>query len=192
MSARWNYVDVSCVTCQVFGKIRIDQYNRKNKTWECRSCARKGKKITVKNPSAKHDPQKSGAYKSYWRAKRRTQINHKGVYKDILFLFNCFEEFWDELGPRPEGYTLERINVKSHYMPGNVKWACMSEQCRNKTNNVYVEYQGELICLYDAAKLSGIDPGAIKTRMRTGCPKEMLFKKGRWHVKAQQFFPATA
>jgi len=190
MSSRWNYVDVECFSCGVLSSIRIDQYNKKAKKWECRSCARKGKSICVKNPSPKHDPQKIGAYKSYWKAKRRVQINHKGAYKDILFLFSSFEEFWKELGARPNGYTLDRIDVRSHYMPGNVRWASMSEQCKNKTNNVYVEYQGKKLCLYEAAHLSGIDPLAIKVRLKTGCPKDFIFTKGRWHTKTRKFFPA--
>lgn len=77
-------------------------------------------------------------------------------------------------------------------MPGNVKWSSMSEQCRNKNNNVLVEYRGKRICLYDAAKLSGIDPGAIKRRLSTGCPQEFIFAKGRWHVNTKQFFPAIS
>ena len=192
MPTRWNYVDVICFSCSVTKKIRIDQYNRKNKSWQCRSCAKQGKQLNIKKPSPKHDPQKAGAYKSYWKAKRRVKTNHKNAYKDILFLFKSFEEFWNELGERPCGYTLDRINVKSHYMPGNVKWSSMSEQCRNKNNNVLVEYRGKRICLYDAAKLSGIDPGAIKRRLSTGCPQEFIFAKGRWHVNTKQFFPAIS
>ena len=191
MSAqRWNYVDVTCLNCEEYSRIRIDQYNRNNKTWTCRSCARKGKKINVKNPSPKNDPHKLGAYKSYWRAKRRVQENHKNRYENILFLFKDFLEFWNELGPRPDGYTVERIDVNGNYEPGNVKWASMAEQCRNKTNNVYVVYQGSEMCLYDAARLSGIDPGAIKKRFTSGCPQEFIFSKGKWDPKRGCFYPA--
>lgn len=192
MPARWNYVNVNCCTCETFGKIRIDQYNRKDQKWECRSCAKKGKKQKVKNPSAKHDPHKVGAYKSYWKAKRRVQINHKGAYCNILFLFQSFDEFWNELGERPEGCTLDRINVKGHYAPGNVRWATMAEQCRNKNSNILVQYEGKLMCLTDASKLSGIDRDAIKKRLQTKCPYEFLFKKGRWSAKTKQFFLADA
>ncbi len=71
-SSRWNYVDVNCLTCAEKGTIRIDQYNRKNKQWICRSCAFTGRKLKVKNPSAKHDILKVGAYKSYCRAKKES------------------------------------------------------------------------------------------------------------------------
>jgi hypothetical protein len=192
MPSRWNYVDVNCTHCKIDGQIRIDQYNRKGKQWTCRKCVRLGKKINIKNPSGRHDPVKLGAWKSYWRAKKRVRENHKGVYKNVLFLFKNFSEFWDELGPRPNGYTLERINVKGNYELGNVKWANMTEQCRNKSNNLYVCYEGRKMCLYDAVKLSGIDPATIKKRIETGCPEGFIFSKGRWHVKTKQFFPSAS
>lgn len=37
------------------------------------------------------------------------------------------------LGPRPEGMTLDRINNETgNYEPGNVRWATQKEQCSNR------------------------------------------------------------
>lgn len=44
--------------------------------------------------------------------------------------------------PAPE-YWLERIDNDRGYEPGNVVWATPKAQCRNKGNNVAVEYRGE-------------------------------------------------
>ena len=131
-SSRWNYVDVNCLTCAEKGTIRIDQYNRKNKQWICRSCAFAGRKLKVKNPSAKHDILKVGAYKSYWRAKKRVRENHHGGYGHVQFKFTCFQEFYDEVGPRPEGKTIDRIDPWGNYEVGNVRWATHVEQCNNR------------------------------------------------------------
>lgn len=131
-SSRWNYVDVNCLTCAEKGTIRIDQYNRKNKQWICRSCAFSGRKLKVKNPSAKHDILKVGAYKSYWRAKKRVRENHHGAYGHVQFKFTCFQEFYDEVGPRPEGKTIDRIDPWGNYEVGNVRWATHVEQCNNR------------------------------------------------------------
>lgn len=131
-SQRWNYVDVRCSTCAKEAKIRIDQFNRRGKTWECRSCARKGKSLSVKNPSARHDPIKKGAWNSYYKAKRRCASGHYGYYTNVDFRFNSFDEFYAELGPRPEGMSLDRIDNLGHYEPGNVRWATHQEQCNNR------------------------------------------------------------
>ncbi len=41
----------------------------------------------------------------------------------------CIEE---ELGPRPKGHTLDRIDNDGHYAPGNLKWSDHKEQRRNQ------------------------------------------------------------
>lgn len=183
MSSSWNYVDVKCPGCHAESRIRIDQYNRKGKQWICRSCAFSGRKLDIKNPSAKHDPQKKGAWKSYWRAKKRVNENHRGAYKNVLFKFESFDQFWKELGERPEGMSLDRINNLGHYEPGNVRWATHKEQCRNKRSNVVVEYKGEMMCLTDAAKISGFSFNTLQRRLKAGCPLSHLFVKGRWRYK---------
>lgn len=38
------------------------------------------------------------------------------------------------LGPRPEGMTLDRINTNGHYAPGNLRWATVSEQMANRNS----------------------------------------------------------
>lgn len=52
--------------------------------------------------------------------------------RGIKFLFNSFEEFYQEIGQRPDGLTLERIDNNGHYERGNVKWATRKEQSANR------------------------------------------------------------
>ena len=75
-----------------------------------------------------------------------------------------------------DGYTLDRINNSRGYGIGNVRWATMKEQSRNRRSNVVVEYNGEKLCLKEAAERSGIKYMTLFQRYHRGWRGEQLFK----------------
>ena len=83
-------------------------------------------------------------HKAYRDAKGRCNNPSRPNYRNyggrgIKFLFTSFEQFYAELGPRPEGMSLDRIQNDSDYAPGNVRWATWSEQCRNQRRSHHPE-----------------------------------------------------
>jgi hypothetical protein len=54
-----------------------------------------------------------------------------------------FARFVADMGNRPEGTTLDRIDNNKGYEPGNCRWATSIEQARNKPDNTLREALGE-------------------------------------------------
>jgi hypothetical protein len=64
---------------------------------------------------------------------------------------NSFEQFLKDMGQRPTGTTLDRIDPNGNYEPGNCRWLSPKEQSRNTRRNVYVTWNGRKMCAREFA-----------------------------------------
>ncbi len=87
-----------------------------------------------------HGATRSPTYRS-WQAMiaRCTSVNHKAYPnyggRGITVCdrwHHSFEAFLADMGIRPDGMTLDRINNDGNYEPSNCRWATPKEQARNK------------------------------------------------------------
>ena len=63
-----------------------------------------------------------------------------------------FADFLADMGLRPSPlHSIDRIDVNGNYEPGNVRWALIRDQARNKRNNVQVTVDGVTMTAADWA-----------------------------------------
>lgn len=78
---------------------------------------------------------------------------------------NSFESFLEDMGDRPAGTTLDRIDVNGHYEPSNCRWATGKEQGRNKRNNRKFLYQGLMVSISELCEISGFSEDVMRYRL---------------------------
>lgn len=77
-----------------------------------------------------------------------------------------FAMFLSDMGRRPDGMSLERINNNGHYQPGNCEWATPFKQSRNTSRNRLYTFNGETMCIADWCIRNGISHATLHHRIK--------------------------
>jgi hypothetical protein len=76
-----------------------------------------------------------------------------------------FETFLRDMGPRPKGYQIERVDNNRGYSKENCVWATVRQQRNNQRNNRILEVNGVRRTFAEWARLSGLPWTTIRSRI---------------------------
>jgi hypothetical protein len=87
---------------------------------------------------------------------------------------SSFKQFISDMGEKPEGKTLDRINNNDNYAPSNCRWATKTEQQSNRRNVNIIEFEGKKMTMREWAKYLGRHEATLSFRLKRGYPIELL------------------
>lgn len=79
--------------------------------------------------------------------------------------WNSFETFLADMGERPEGGSIDRIDSSKNYEPSNCKWSSVSEQASNKRSNYAIPHMGTSGTIAGWAEKTGLAYSCIYKRL---------------------------
>lgn len=123
----------------------------------------------------KHGKSKGRIYTS-WNAMKMRCLNSRNlIFKNyggrgikVCKRWMKFENFYKDMGERPEGMNLGRINNNGDYKPSNCRWETQKQQNGNKTNSRLIVIGGRKMLPVEWAKVSGINYNTLNTRLLRG------------------------
>ena len=86
--------------------------------------------------------------------------------------WKTFANFFEDMGQCPPDLSIDRINSKMGYEPGNCRWADIITQNRNTSKSKLYTHNGESRLLPEWAELYGIRNSVLSTRLHKGWSME--------------------
>lgn len=150
------------------------------KSKHTKSCGCLSREITRRRNTT-HGMHDSPTYNSWCSIKVRCDKpqcksfkNYGGRGIKVCEQWKSFGNFLADMGEKPEGMSIERIDNDGDYCPENCRWATRKEQNRNTRNNYMIKHQGKTKCIGEWAEELGVNYSILYSRLRRYPPEVAL------------------
>lgn len=178
---RYTYWQVRCEECgevKTLCRTHLRQ-GITNQCWTKYSEDRKPDPLTI--AKRKHQKKANRRYnltRTSWQSMRRRCLNPQNAnYRNyggrgitICERWDCYANFLADMGERPCGMMLERIDNNGNYEPSNCRWATPKEQTRNRRVTKYLTFGGETLTPTAWGERFGLSEKTIQYRAKRGIP----------------------
>lgn len=94
-----------------------------------------------------------------------------------------FLNFLADMGERPDGMSIDRIDNSGDYEPSNCRWATPKQQSRNKAKTMFLDHDGIRLPVAEWAEKVGLKRKILERRLRDGWPVQKALSQklfSRW------------
>jgi len=169
------------------GKLTVIEFSHKDKSlfWKClcecgNSCVIQGYRLKSNKTrscgcivATKDGLSTSGTYRSWKAMLARCYDSNNNRYKIYggrgIGVCNrwrdSFNNFLLDMGERPDGFSLDRIDNEKSYSIDNCQWVSVKSQANNRRNNFLITHKDKSLTLKQWSEQTGINPGTIRKRI---------------------------
>lgn len=155
---------------------------RAMRTASC-GCAQDGEYNVKHGRSRRNNGQRGLTYNSW--AQMRSRCNNPNVPEYIHYggrgirvcdRWSSFVLFLQDMGERPTGTSIDRLDVNDGYHPANCRWATRREQSLNTRRSRFITASGLEMTLVEWSEATGLTVNCIRSRIKRGWTSEQAMR----------------